>query len=440
MLLLAVYVKISPLTGTRMLVEFTVKNFRSIKDELTFSMAKAKGDELESTNSFDPEAPASVPLLNSAAIYGPNAAGKSNVVRAMMEMESIVRHSASKSQQGDDISVTPFLFDETSSKAPTEFEMIFISEGIRYQYGFSATKTRIVEEWLIAFPKGRAQRWYSRGLSKNKDLSEYKFSDFLSGQKSIWREATRENALFLSTAVQLNSEQLKPVFNWFKRTLRPVHVGGWDANFTATLCDDEATKEEVLDFLQAADFDIHDIRIEKEKFDPDFLPEDLSSSVRDSLIKSMKGKDLVEIKTIHKSSSGKLVPLELSEESDGTRKFFSFVGPWIDSLSKGYVLVIDELHDNLHPTMVKYLVSLFHNKKTNPNHAQLIFTTHETSILNQDVFRRDQVWFCEKDSQQSTTLFPLTDFSPRKDRENIEQGYLSGRYGALPFVRSLEAI
>lgn len=419
-----------------MLVEFTVKNFRSIKEELVFSMAKAKGDELENTNSFTPSAPSSVALLRSAAIYGPNAAGKSNVIRAIMEMESIVRHSASSNQQGDEISVTPFLFDETSSSEPTEFEMVFISEGVRYQFGFSATKTHIIEEWLIAYPKGRAQRWYSRGFNKKTEKSEYKFSDFLSGQKSVWREATRANALFLSTAVQLNSEQLKPVFNWFKKTLRPANVRGWRPSFTVSLCDKDSTKVKVLDFLKAADFDIHDIQIDKEKFDPDIIPEGMTHSVREKIIKELKDKDVIEIKTIHKTKSGNLVPLDFDDESDGTRKFFSFAGPWIDCLSKGYVLVIDELHDNLHPVMVKYLVKLFHNKKTNPNNAQLIFTTHETSILSQDIFRRDQIWFCEKDEQQSTSLFPLTDFSPRKDRENIEQGYLSGRYGALPFISS----
>jgi len=177
-------------------------------------MVKAKGDELESTNSFQPSAPASVKLLRSAAIYGANAAGKSNVIRAMMKMESIVRDSASSSQEGDKISVTPFLFDESSSSEPTEFEMSFISESVKYQFGFCATKTHIVEEWLIAYPKGRAQRWYSRGFNKSKNKSEYKFSDFLLGQKSVWQNATRANALFLSTAVQLNSDQLKPVFNW----------------------------------------------------------------------------------------------------------------------------------------------------------------------------------------------------------------------------------
>jgi len=421
-----------------MLVEFTVKNYRSVKEEQVFSMVKAKGDELESTNSFQPSAPASVPLLKSAAIYGANAAGKSNIIRAMMEMELIVRSSASSSQEGDEIPVTPFLFDESSPSEPTEFEMIFISEGVRYQFGFCATKTHIVEEWLIAYPKGRAQRWYSRGFNKDKNTSEYKFSDFLLGQKSVWQNATRSNALFLSTAVQLNSDQLKPVFNWFKETLRPVNVDGWGPGFTASLCEEGKTKAKILEFLKAADFDIHDIRIDKEKFDPESLSDDFPDFVREKIIKEMKDKDLVEIKTIHKTGAGNLIPLDFEEESDGTKRFFSFAGPWIDTLKEGYVLVIDELHDNLHPKMVKYLVSLFHSDKTNPNNAQLIFTTHETSILSQDNFRRDQIWFCEKDKSQATSLYPLTDFSPRKGRENIELGYLSGRYGALPFIRPFE--
>jgi AAA15 family ATPase/GTPase len=420
-----------------MLVEFTVKNYRSIKDELVFSMAKAKGGELEG-NSFEPDAPGTIPLLKSAAIYGPNAAGKSNVILAMMEMETIVSKSATSVQEGDKISVTPFLFDEASAAEPTELEMIFVNDGIKFQFGFTATSSQIIEEWLIAYPKGRAQRWYSRAFSKKKQKYDYKFSDLLLGQKSVWRDATRSNALFLSTAVQLNSEQLRPVFNWFKKTLRPVHVGGWWPSFTASLCEQEDSKSKVLEFLKAADVDIHDIKLDKEKFDPDILPDDLPNNAKKKLIKEMKGKDVVNIMTIHRSTSGKLVPLDFDAESDGTKKFFSFAGPWLDSLSKGYVLVIDELHDNLHPSMVKYLVGLFHNKKTNPKNAQLIFTTHETSILNQDIFRRDQIWFCEKLKDKETSLYPLTDFSPRKNRENIEQGYLSGRYGALPYIRSFE--
>jgi len=421
-----------------MLVEFTVKNYRSIKDEQVLSLAKAKGDELEDSNCFTPDAPSSVPLLRSAAIYGANAAGKSNIIHAMMEMESIVSNSASSNQEGDEISVTPFLFDDDSPSEPSEFEMVFISEGVRYQYGFAATKYNIVEEWLIAYPKGRPQRWFSRSFNSKTKLSEYKFSDSLTGQKSVWQSATRTNALFLSTAVLLNSEQLKPVFNWFKKRLRPTDVGGWGPSFTATLCDEEVTKKRVLSFLKAADFNIHDIKVDKQKFDLEMLPDEMPESARASIIKELKEKEFLDIKTIHKTTSNKLVLLDFEEESDGTQQFFSFIGPWLDTLKNGYILVIDELHDSLHPKMVKYLVGLFNNSKTNPKNAQLIFTTHETSILNQDVFRRDQVWFCEKDKFQATSLYPLTDFSPRKDRENIEMGYLSGRYGALPYVREFD--
>lgn len=418
-----------------MFIEFTVKNYRSIKEEQVFSMVKAKGEELEATNTFTPEAITNTPLLRSAVIYGANAAGKSNLIRALMDMEAIVRNSASKSQEGDSLPVTPFLFDDLTPDEPTEFEMIFINEGVKFQYGFSLNSEKLLAEWLIAYPKGRAQRWFSRIFDKDNNEYDYKFSDYLSGAKSVWQNATRSNALFLSTAVQLNSEQLKPAFNWFKDKLRPSNVGGWGPGYTASLCEKEKSKKQILDFLQSADFNIHDIEIETEKFDPNSLPEDFPEVLKEKITKEMKGKEVIDIKTVHKTKSGKLIPLDFSEESDGTQKFFSFAGPWIDILEKGYILIVDELHDNLHPKMVKYLVNLFHSSKTNPKNAQLIFTTHETSILNQDVFRRDQIWFCEKDKSQATTVYPLTDFSPRKDRENIELGYLSGRYGALPFIK-----
>ena len=160
-------------------------------------------------------------------------------------------------------------------------------------------------------------------------------------------------------------------------------------------------------------------------------------SLRKIIADDFKDKQIVNIQTVHQGSDGKQVLFDLDDESDGTRKLFAFAGPWIDALANGLVLFIDELHDNLHPRLVQFLVQLFHDEKTNPHNAQLIFTTHETSILNQEVFRRDQVWFCEKAADQATKLYPLTDFSPRKGRENLELAYLSGRYGALPYIRPL---
>ncbi len=421
-----------------MLIEFTVKNYRSIKEEQILSLARAKGDELEDTNSFRPEAPSSVDLLRSTAIYGPNAGGKSNVIRAMTVMKFIILNSASTSQEGDGLPVEPFLFNDKSVEDPSEFEMVFISEGTRYQYGFTATQQQIYSEWLFAYPSGRPQRWFARSYNKKTKISDYKFGDFLTGQKSVWKNATRENGLFLSTAVQLNSEQLKSVFSWFRNMLRISNVGGWGSSYTASLCEKKDTKKRVLSFLKAADLDIHDIDVSTEKFDPELLPDSMPNATKKVIIKEMKDQDIWDIKSIHKTDTGKLIQLDFDDESDGTQKLFSFIGPWIDSLEKGYVLVIDELNDNLHPKLVNFLVGLFHSNNSNPNNAQLIFSTHETSILNQEVFRRDQVWFCEKNNEQATAIYPLTDFSPRKDRENIEMGYLSGRYGALPYIRDFE--
>ncbi|MFT4929994.1 MAG: AAA15 family ATPase/GTPase, partial [Phenylobacterium sp.] len=368
-----------------MLIEFTVKNYRSIKDEQVFSLAKAKGDELQKTNSFIPTAPASVPLLRSAVIYGANAAGKSNIINAMMAMKSIIRHSASDGQAGDKMPIKPFLFDEISSDSPTEFEMVFIYQGVRYQYGFSVTKYHVIEEWLFAFPKGRPQNWFSRINNPETGQSSYKFGDSLSGQKTVWKNATRTNALFLSTAVQLNSEQLQPVFNWFYDTLKLSSVFGWEPGYTASLCDEPSDKKSILNFLQAADIDIHDIHMKKEKFDPKTLPNDIPIQLKEKMASQLKDEIIVDIKTIHKTTNDKLVPLDIEEESDGTQALFAFAGPVIDVLKNGYILIIDELHNHFHPKLVQYLVGLFHNEKTNPHNAQLIFTTHETSILNQDV-------------------------------------------------------
>ena len=421
-----------------MLVEFTVANFRSIKTAQTFSLVRGKGRELEHSNVFQPRGAGSPALLRSAAIYGPNAAGKSNFIKALRAMERVVADSASKVQRGDELPVSPFRLDVGTEKEPSEFEVVFIADGVRFQYGFTATRTQVLEEWLLAFPKGLPQRWFSRVWDEGRQSYAWKMGKALSGQKQLWQESTRPNALFLSTAVQLNSEQLQPVYDWFKHTLRTAQLRGWGPAFTASLCESQDSHERVLDFLKAADLDIHDVQVIKEKFDIRSLPDDMPEAYKQQLVKELKGKEVIEIKTVHQTVDGRTVMFEFDEESDGTQKLFSFAGPWLDSLKNGYVLFIDELHDNLHPKLVRFLVELFHNPETNPNNAQLVFTTHETSILSQEVFRRDQIWFCEKNEGQATELIPLTDFSPRKTRENLEMSYLAGRYGALPYVRKLK--
>lgn len=400
----------------------------------------ASGDELSTSNSFKVETPVAVNLLRSIAIYGPNAAGKSNFIKAMGAMEKIVLESSSKWQPGDAIPVSSFLLDSETESEPSEFEVILIADGVRYQYGFSATTERVIEEWLIAFPVGRPQRWFSREWDYENKIYNWVMGNSLTGKKQLWQDSTRENALFLSTAVQLNSQQLKPIYDWFKKTLRTVDssLPGLGPSFTASLCKKENKQQEVLAFLKAADLDIDNVVIEAEKFSGKHLPDDLPDDFKKKILEEMKDNEIFDIKTVHHTAQGKSIPFDLEDESDGTQKIFSFAGPWLDTLENGYVLFVDELHNNLHPKMVEFLVRLFHSNKTNPKNAQLIFTTHETTILNQDFLRRDQIWFCEKNKIQATQLYPLTDFSPRKGRENLEASYLTGRYGALPYIRDLK--
>ncbi len=419
-----------------MLIEFSVANFRSLRERQSFSLAKAKGDELVASNTFKVQAANEYELLRSASIYGPNAGGKSNFLQALNTMKRIVLESATNQQRGDKLPVTPFRLSNTTLNTPSEFEVIFIVDQVRYQYGFTATAGRIHEEWLLAYPKGRPQRWFGRDWNEVKQHYDWELGGGLAGEKQLWQKSTRDNALFLSTAVQLNSEQLQPIYDWFKTTLRMANVGGWDPMFSASLCE-KTEKAQVMDFLRAADLNIEDIIVEKKPFDVKALPDDMPEYLKSAIAGDMKDKQLVDIKTVHKGDDGKPVTFDFKDESDGTQKLFAFAGPWIDSLTHGYVLFIDELHDNLHPRLVQFLVQLFHSNETNPRNAQLVFTTHETSILNQEVFRRDQIWFCEKDKQQATVVYPLTDFSPRKGRENLELAYLSGRYGALPYVRPM---
>jgi uncharacterized protein len=417
-----------------MLIEFSVGNFRSLNERQTLSLTKAKGEEMLGSNTFTTQATTEYHLLRCAAIYGPNAGGKSNFLLALNTMKRIVLESATTWQRGDKLPVTPFRLSQTTLDAPSEFEVMFIVDQVRYQYGFTATAERIQEEWLLAYPKGRPQRWFGRNWNEKTQRYDWELGNNLTGEKQVWQKSTRDNALFLSTAVQLNSEQLQPIYDWFKTTLRLANISGWDPGFSASLCE-KSEKVQVMDFLRAADLNIEDILVEKEPFDVKALPDDMPEQLKVVIAGNMKDKQLINIRTVHKSIEGNSVTFDFKDESDGTQKLFAFAGPWIDSLAHGYVLFIDELHDNLHPRLVQFLVQLFHSSETNPNNAQLVFTTHETSILNQEVFRRDQIWFCEKDQQQATIMYPLTDFSPRKGRENLELAYLSGRYGALPYVR-----
>ncbi|MBI5192987.1 MAG: AAA family ATPase [Nitrospirae bacterium] len=417
-----------------MLIEFKVTNFRSIRENQTLSLVAGTGAELQDQNAFSSGLSALPYLLRSAVIYGPNAAGKSNLMRAMYFMQNFVLTSQAL-QEGEKINVTTFLLNSKNRMESSEFEVIFNQDDVRYQYGFAVNNVRVTHEWLIAFPEGRPQHWFERTFSSQKNSDNWSFGSKFEGTgrlRNIWQKSTRQNGLFLSTAIQLNNEQLKPVFNWFQQKLAVIMPGlGINLQFSIDQCTSEEGKRRMMEFMNAADLSIHDIELQTQKVK--------KVSVKFDVIKSASSQSVAEsevttVNFLHRiHDTHELIPIQLPEESDGTQKLFAFAGPWLDVLAKGHILFVDELDTSLHPLMVRFLINLVHNPEINKNNAQLIFTTHDTSILDTDIFRRDQVWFVEKDRESATTLYPLSDFSPRK-KEALEKGYLMGRYGALPFI------
>ena len=429
-----------------MLIDYTVSNYRSIYQEQSFNMIAVNSyKEMRDTNLI--EYKPNMSLLKSTAIYGPNASGKSTLLESLDVLRDIVINSF-KYSIDDELPIVLFAFGKNSKNEPTTFEITFVENEVKYEFELVVNKERILEEYLVAYPKGQPQSWYSRIYNKETELYEYEYSSFLKGKKKTWESATKKNVLFLSTAINLQkdeSNQFSPIYNWFKNKLTPVSIHGCSSEDSKELCLNEKSKNAIVRFLQLGGIDIQDISIEVEKRDnlltplddPDFnkMMMKLESIVLNDLSQEAveRMKRNIKIKFIH--SNG--LSLDLKYQSDGTKKLFSFASLWLESLKKGKVLFCDELNDNLHPALVKLLVDLFNDDELNTQKAQLVFTTHETSILNQEVLRRDQVWFCERAEDLSTKLYPLSDFTPRKGIEDIENSYLTGRYGALPYFKKI---
>lgn len=413
-----------------MIIEFKVKNFRSIKEQQTFSLVASTATELEQ-NTFFADAESSLRLVRSAVIYGPNAGGKSNLLSALLFMRMFILTSAKDSQQGEKIPVEGFRFDPSVCSQPSEFEITFIKNQIRYQYGFSVNDTHVVEEWLFAYPSGRAQQWFSRAYVEKSNEYRWKFSKYFKGSKQVVG-LTRNNVLFLSNAVKLNNEQLVPVFSWFQKDLiliDPPGGRGLSPNKTIDQIKNLIGKDKILKFMHAADPTIVDIIVDTEKFSDKSFPNNIPPAIREYYKKEFVDKDIHKVSVVHVGG----IPLDLHNESEGTNRLFSFAGRWLDALENGQILIVDELDNSLHALVVRFLVGLINDPEINTKKAQLIFSTHDTSLLDTDIFRRDQVWFVEKDKSNATQLYPLLDFSPRK-QEAIGRGYLQGRYGALPYI------
>lgn len=418
-----------------MLIEFRVQNYRSLRESQELTLVASKGRELEQAT-FSPAPIAPIKLLRGAVLYGANASGKSNLLRAITVMRELVLGSATRVQEGEALPVTAFRLAAETLAQPTRLEIVFLYEGVRYQYGFAVDGQRVQEEWLTAYPKGSPQRWFHRALQE--DETTWTFGSHLKGEKKGLTEMTRANSLLVSVGAQFKNPQLGLVFAWFRDKLRILGGGDKAGAFTANRSrQDSAFHAHVVTLLKAADTGITDMQIRET---PLAESKRLPKALLERMSPELQGAPSLEVQLLHRvSESAAAVPFAFDEESDGTQRHFQMAGPCVDALLDGKVLIVDELNTNLHPHLSRSLVELFQSPEHNPRGAQLIFTTHDTTLLDPSLFRRDQVWFTEKDSGGATRLYALSDFHPRKD-EPLQRGYLAGRYGAIPFPGDLRFV
>ncbi len=419
-----------------MLLQFLVSNYASIKNEVMFSLIP----------SSDKEHPENIITIgkyrahNLAAIYGANASGKSNLFKAMTNAIVFIRLSH-QYQVGQKIPVAPFGFRDNHSSYPSKFEFTFIADdNQKYIYGFSATIDRVCEEYLYVFHTAKPSMIFERTEDR------YRFSRNTKTDLLPLIKWNTPNKLFLSTATSWNVECTKTPFRWFSEKIETQT--GTDTLQGPALADYDEHKEENIQFvknlMRLADINIIDVDVETHDLPDDQPPFPGFGGIviNNQIIKPQN--HTTEIRTIHsitdESGNEKHYSLNLQEESLGTIQLFFFAPQLRKTLENGKVLFIDEIDRSLHPLIVRFLIGLFRSEKTNPHGAQLLFTTHDTTLLSLETFRRDQVYFTEKDPVTSVTdLYSLDDFSVRKD-ENIEKGYLLGRYGAVPYLQTEEIV
>jgi AAA15 family ATPase/GTPase len=426
-----------------MFIEFSVKNYKSIKEQQVFSLS-ATSERILSENKIKLDKYKKVSVLNSAVIFGANGSGKSNLIRAFWSMQNLIRFS-DRNLSGQRIDqYVPYKLELGADKDPVEFEFEFLDkEGTRYFYHVAFNATEILKEKLLYYPRVKEIKLFDREMGKEID-----FGDF-SGPKRKIESLLEKNQLFLTKAAKSQNDMLRKIFqtitfdfnliNNFDHLIRPV------AFQTLKFIEhSKENKEIVKALLKAADISIDDVVVKKRNIDESkyHLPSDVPAEVREMILES----ESLEPKFIHTvydnegNSVGK-TEFSLDEESDGTIKLFNLSAQIIRAIENGDTLFIDEINYGLHPILGLFILELFQNKEINKKNAQLVFTTHDINYLSTDIFRKDQVWFIEKNELGKSSLYSLSEFSDdkrlqRKDAP-ISDWYLTGRFGAIPTIKDL---
>ena len=424
-----------------MLIEFSLGNYRSFHQPVTLSMQAASLRHRGNIDEQNVFRAGKYTLLRSAAVYGANASGKSNLVNALMFMRHFVLDSSTKFQAGEPTGVKRFALNAAARQEPAYFQMVFLLDGIRYRYGFELDEKQIHAEWLY-HTRQRESRLFVR------EGREFDISGLLKKEAAGLQARTRDNALFLSTLAQFNSPTAIAMLEWFHSKFRGISglddksYGGYTIHRFET---EESFRQQARDLMRLADVGITDLAINTLPFDKADVSEELRDFIRKIAQEEGNPENellLRQIQTLHLLFDGEQQigqeSFDLDEESEGTQKFFYLSGPLLDTLENGITLVVDELEARLHPLLTREIVRLFNSPQSNPHNAQLIFATHDASLLGECMLRRDQIWFTEKNRHGATDLYSLAEMKERYDA-SFDKNYLIGRYGAIPLIGGLRA-
>lgn len=439
-----------------MLLEFTVENYRSYRDPARLSLVASSAEELP--GNLIPVEGRGLSALKSVVLYGANGSGKSNLLAAMNDLAALVE-SPTRRPLFERTTCKPFAFVQEKAKGPIRFGASFVLEDVLYEYAVAVQGTEISAERLTAYPENHAQTWFRRRGGEIK-LGSKQPSILKAFAKSVPPHQT-----FLGFAAALEAPKLAGPAKWLTQNLRMRRELGNESSaldsfglMTTHALEDERFKVWAEGVLRYADVGIVGVETEEvaadekigalniprvDQADPDRVsmttnPMDVvgvgvASRVEDVFLQK-SGRRRLRPYFLHEDESNEPRRFDFPEESLGTRRLFAMCWPFFEALSGGEVLVIDEFSASLHPLIVRELVRLLHDPRTNPNGAQLIFATHDTNLLSSRLFRRDQVWFTEKDRSGATELYSLHDVKDVRADEAIEKGYLRGRYGAIPFL------
>lgn len=397
-----------------MIVQFSAENYLSFKGPITLSMVSTplREDAALTENVMVPVADTGISLLKSAVILGPNASGKSNVIKAFDFFKRLIINSFKDVQAGEEIDVENFRLDVETSAEPTSFELIFISHENQFRYGFTVSREKVHDEWLYRKACRKRAKEVELYLREGDTFKVHPTMPLL--QDIVNRKMVRPNALLLSAAAQFNDATAVEIIGWLNDTT-VISCSDEDLNWKDALrhFDDEAMRERIVAFSHYADLGIEDIE---------------------------KSGDRVTSRHNQYDAEGRVTQTVsfpfLDNESEGTIKYFSLAYPIIDALDHGKRLIVDEFDSKMHPLLTERVISLFNSKDTNPQGAQLIFTAHDSNLLSTGSFRRDQIWFTEKDRLGASSLFSLAEYKVRSGA-SFEKGYLAGKYGATPIIGNM---